>query len=142
MTDMQHSMASAQPMLHDENRKKKILVIDDDQSVRRLLEKIIERAGFLVECAVDGGDGIQRIGAAGDGGFDLIILDLMMPNISGFDVIEHLSTHHPDNLRKIIVLTAQPRVSDERIKRNLIRNVIQKPFDIHELTAYLKSCFE
>ena len=62
----------------------------------------------------------------------------MMPGINGFEFIDHLKEHAPDLLEKVIVLTASPKVDDERISRDRIRGVMHKPFDIEELARALQ----
>ncbi|MGA7616173.1 MAG: response regulator [Thermoanaerobaculia bacterium] len=122
--------------------RKRLLAVDDDAAIRNLVAKIAERAGFACDVATDGGDAIEKISTVNGRGYALILLDLMMPNISGFDVIQHLRLHQPELLSRVVVLSAVSRITDERICRDRIRDVIHKPFDIHELGAYLKRAVE
>jgi len=68
-----------------------VLVIDDDPDVRDVLQMALEKWGYRVLCAADGDAGIAR--ALSDGP-DLIILDMMMPRVSGFAVLQRLKQHH------------------------------------------------
>lgn len=64
---------------------KKILLIEDDVYTRDVFEEILTDAGFGVETAVDGAEGVTR---AQEGGFDLILLDVMMPKLDGLGVLK------------------------------------------------------
>lgn len=65
--------------------KKRILVIDDDASVREALEKILMASGYAVELASDGREGAERLEKCE---FDLLVLDLDLPELSGFDLLD------------------------------------------------------
>jgi CheY-like chemotaxis protein len=119
-----------------------VLIIDDDSAIRDLLRRVVSRKGWRAETANDGGEGIQMIGAALPPGYAVILLDLMMPNINGFEVIEHFKTHDPAMLRRIVVVTASPKVDRARIYSELIGGLIEKPFDIGQLVSYLQPLVE
>jgi two-component system NtrC family response regulator/two-component system response regulator AtoC len=116
----------------------RILIVDDDEPIRVLLSRIVQRQGFAADLCADGGEAIQRIGSIGGEAYVLILLDLMMPGINGFEFLEHLKKHQPELLERVIVLTASPKIDDQRITRERIRDVIHKPFDIHELSLYIQ----
>lgn len=71
---------------------KRILVIDDDLYMRELYDEILKGAGYAVETAVDGKEGIEKLGR---GGFDLTLLDMMMPKIDGLGVLNELTKNPP-----------------------------------------------
>jgi two-component system, chemotaxis family, chemotaxis protein CheY len=116
----------------------RVLVVDDDRLIRELLVKIVDRAGFACDTASDGAEAIALIESAAPGPYGIILLDLMMPNVNGFEVIEHLKTSSPGLLRSVVVVTASPRVRDERIRREAIGGVIEKPFEVLELIRFLR----
>ena len=72
--------------------KKKILLVEDDQFTRELYEEVLKDAGFEVNSAVDGLDGLAKIKI---GGYDLILLDVMMPKMDGLDVLRSLINEPP-----------------------------------------------
>jgi CheY-like chemotaxis protein len=115
----------------------RVLVVDDDRLIRELLVKIVDRAGFACDTASDGAEAIALIERAASP-YGVILLDLMMPNVNGFEVIEHLKTSSPGLLRSVVVVTASPRVRDERIRREAIGGVIEKPFEVLELIRFLR----
>lgn len=113
------------------------LVVDDDESIRTLLAKIVKNAGFNVETAKDGRDAIDRINADG---YNVILLDLMMPRVDGYQVLEHLRDEHPDLVPCTIVATAIP---ERDLRRQAITGVFKvhsKPFDIARLISDIRKC--
>lgn len=83
--------------------KKRVLVVDDDAAVRDSLEKVLRGAGYDVALA---GGGFEALGRCDLEQFDLALLDLNLPNQSGWDVFEPLTTQHP--LLPIIIITGMP----------------------------------
>src|SRR6266566_1872359 len=81
------------------------LVVDDDEPIRTLLATIVQHEGFNVETAKDGRDAIAHIEADG---YNVILLDLMMPRVDGYQVLEHLRQEHPSLVPCTIVATAIP----------------------------------
>lgn len=71
---------------------KRILVVDDDLYMRELYEEVLKGAGYEVETAVDGKEGIEKLSR---GGFDLTFLDMMMPKIDGLGVLTALMQNPP-----------------------------------------------
>jgi CheY-like chemotaxis protein len=135
-------LAAERPALAPGQATPVILIIDDDIAIRDLLRRVLNRKGWRAETANDGGEGIEMIGSAVPPGYAVVLLDLMMPNINGFEVIEHFKTHNPAMLRRIVVVTASPRVDRARIYSELIGGLIEKPFDIAELVSYLRPLVE
>ena len=82
---------------------KKILIIDDDLYIRELYEELLRDEGYDVTAAVDGQEGLQKISG---GGFDLVLLDVMMPKIDGVGILTKL-TETPPKIKNgpIILLT-------------------------------------
>jgi CheY-like chemotaxis protein len=113
------------------------LVVDDDEPIRNLLAKIVEHAGFEVETARDGAEAIGCIDADG---YDVILLDLMMPRVDGYQVLEHLRDEHPDMVRCTIVATAVPERDLRRQSISGVFKVHSKPFDIARLVNDLREC--
>ena len=82
---------------------KTVLVVDDDPTQRRLLQAAVERAGFACRVAPDGESGLEMARNASDG-VDVMLLDLVMPGLSGMDVLTRLQEVRPD--LPVMVLTA------------------------------------
>lgn len=70
----------------------RILLVDDDPELRNLYEELLLNAGYNVETAVDGETALAKMSA---GGYDLVVLDIMMPKIDGLEVLRRLKTVNP-----------------------------------------------
>jgi DNA-binding response OmpR family regulator len=106
-----------------------ILVAEDDPGIQTLLRTVLTREGFVVDCVGDGVAALQRLGAAR---YDVILLDLMMPNLSGADLIAMLADANDEALSRVIVITAAA-LHDARSFHRL--PVVRKPFDLDELRS-------
>ena len=71
---------------------KRILLVDDDQYIRDVYEEVLVESGYKVEVAIDGKDGLDKIQA---GGYDLVLLDVMMPYIDGIGILAELMENKP-----------------------------------------------
>jgi len=114
-----------------------VLVVEDDAAIRRLVKMVLEREGYRVEVASDGLEAVLKLGVME---YAAIILDLMMPNLDGFVLIETLAANDPLRLRRIIVTSAaSPSVIRERMKGSPF-DLLPKPFDIGDLTRVVRTC--
>lgn len=102
----------------------RILVVDDDPDTLRLVELTLKTAGHHVELASGGDEGYDLIRK---GSFDLILLDVMMPDVSGFDVLKRLNDEGQP-YPPVIIFTARNRPEDQETGFRLgARNYIIKP---------------
>lgn len=102
----------------------RILIVDDDQDTLKLVELTLKTAGHYVELASDGDTGYDLIR---QGSFDLVLLDVMMPDVSGFDVMQRLN-EEGEPYPPIIIFTARNRPEDQETGFRLgARNYIIKP---------------
>lgn len=115
-----------------------VLVADDENTIRILIARMLHRAGFAVIEARDGHDAIELIDARE---FDALVLDLMMPRVDGFGVVEHLIETKPRMLEKTIVMTAFPKTAAKQRLHHLCC-IVSKPFDMHELIGLVRECSE
>ena len=82
---------------------KKILIVDDDLYIRELYEEVLKDAGFEVSTAADGQEGVEKVKK---GGYDLILLDVMMPKVDGLGVLKEIQGMNPKpNNGPVILLT-------------------------------------
>lgn len=116
---------------------RKILVIDDDLAIRVLLQAVLKRMKFDVELAEDGADGLEKIQK--NGAYDLILLDLMMPRLNGYEFIERVGESHTDRPH-IIVFTAAGKRGVDKIPANSVCNSILKPFDLDTFIGIIGEC--
>jgi CheY-like chemotaxis protein len=114
----------------------RVLVVDDEQPIRLLLSRVLNRSGYETVEAVDGQDAIDQLNA---GSFDAIVLDLMMPRVDGFGVVDHLIETQPHLIEKTVVVTAFPKAATKERLHHLC-HVLSKPFDVHELLTAVREC--
>lgn len=117
---------------------RRILVIDDDLAIRVLLQAVLRRMKFDVELAEDGAAGLERLQQGPS--FDLILLDLMMPRLNGYEFIEQISKNAPQDRPHIIVFTAAGKRGVDKIPPNAVCNSILKPFDLDTFIGIIAEC--
>jgi DNA-binding NtrC family response regulator len=117
---------------------RRILVIDDDLAIRVLLQAVLKRMKFEVALAEDGAAGLEMMQR--DAPYDLILLDLMMPRLNGYEFIEQVSRHHPENRPHIVVFTAAGKRGVDKIPADAVCNSILKPFDLDTFVDIIADC--
>lgn len=116
------------------NAKRRILVVDDDASIRTMVRTALERAGYEVATAGNGYEAIALI-VAND--YDVVLLDVMMPKLDGVAVVDQLRKENSPVLAHTYLLTG----GDPQTLKDLpVRGFIEKPFDLHALLAETKDC--
>lgn len=118
--------------------KPKILVVDDEKVIRNGCHEVLTQDGYEVILAENGELGLEMIEKAH---FDVILLDLMMPGLSGFDVLSHVKALHPDT--SIIVITGYATVENsiEAMKKGAF-DFIPKPFSPDQLRVVVAKAIE
>jgi DNA-binding response OmpR family regulator len=115
---------------------KKILVVDDEKKIVDIVRAYLEREGYLVTAAYDGESALDRVKNEGP---DMVILDLMLPGISGWDVCRTLRSRSDI---PIIMLTARDEVADRIVGLELgADDYVPKPFDPKELVSRVRALF-
>ena len=113
----------------------KLLVADDDNEIRELLEFDLSHSGYSVDTAEDGEEALQK---ALTNNYDLILLDVMMPKMNGFDVCKNIRSSKPD--LPILMLTAKGTITDKTEGFNSgADDYIVKPFDIQEVLLRVRA---
>lgn len=118
-------------------KDKRVLVVDDDDAIRALLFTVLRRRGFAVDTARNGVEALDRCARCR---YAVVLLDLMMPQMSGYDVLDHLADRPREERPVILVLTAggEPR----NLSADLVAGTIRKPFDLEMLVDTLTGCLE
>ena len=112
----------------------RILVVDDDVELASLLREFLEREGFNIEFAHSGPAGLE---AALRGGFDLVVLDVMLPGIDGFEILRRL---RPQSPVPVLMLTARGEDIDRIVGLELgADDYLPKPFNPRELVARIRA---
>ena len=112
------------------------LICEDDESIRRLVYTVVTRHGFAADVAGNGRVAIEKLSKDC---YDILLLDLMMPEADGYSVVEYIRRTKPETLKRIVVMTA----ATEALKRDFpvpICTVIPKPFDIDRLAEAIRDC--
>ena len=121
-------------MTHSPVQTKHILLIDDDAELAELLTEYLETENFKVTSCLDGASGLAK---AFDDSFDLILLDVMMPILNGFEVLKALGGNHKT---PILMLTAKGDDNDRILGLELgADDYLAKPFKHRELLARIKA---
>ncbi len=115
--------------------EKRILVVDDDDAIRALVTTVLKRRGLRVETARNGAEAVTKLGECR---YSLMLLDLMMPLMSGYQVLEYLGDESAASRPLVIVLTAglEPRGFDT----TFVVGTIHKPFDVELLVDTVVGC--
>lgn len=116
-----------------------VLVVDDDRSVQNLIVAALRHDGLEAEAASDGAQAIEAL-LKGKGRFCAIILDLMMPKVSGWDVIDWLKANPELVPRSVIVSTAADRTVLHELDPEIVNAIFVKPFNALELASYVRAC--
>lgn len=130
-------MTTTQPTLRKETQTRKILVVEDEESIALGVKDMLEHAGYLVGVAGDGKEGLERILSDKP---DLVVLDLMLPGMSGLDVLAAL--RKGGNRVRVVILTAL--VQDDDLQRGFqleADDYVKKPFSPGEFLARIESQF-
>lgn len=104
-------------------------MVDDEPAIRALVAKIVERQGFPVDVARDGAEAITKLD---ERSYGVLVLDLMMPNVDGYALIEHLKGR-PGQPPAVIVISAGDSASLRRLDGSMVHSIVRKPFDIDVL---------
>ena len=120
----------------DQRRGYRALIVEDDRAILRLVKAVLEREDFVVEGVADGAAAIELLREVS---YDLLIVDLLLPKVSGDEVLGFVEKSRPEKLRRVILTTASPRqISNDLL--NKICRVLAKPFDVDQLVVYAKEC--
>ena len=118
--------------------KERILVVDDSEGTRNLCSKILEKDGYDTAVAADGSEALDKIR---NDSYDLVLTDLMMPNIDGMELLEQVKKEHPE--LPVIIITAYASVSTavEAIKKGAY-DYVPKPFNTGELQITVRKALD
>ena len=112
----------------------RILLVDDDAELCNLLGEFLKREGFTVDCEHEGNAGLRKALA---GGMDLVVLDVMLPGLDGFEILRRL---RPQSKVPVIMLTARGEDVDRIVGLELgADDYLPKPFNPRELAARMRA---
>jgi PAS domain S-box-containing protein len=120
-------------------REARILIVDDQEANVALLAALLEEAGYTHVASTMNPKEVCRIHRRDS--YDLILLDLQMPGMDGFEVIEGLRVNEADGFLPVLVLTAQPAHKMRALQAG-VRDFISKPFDLMEVKTRIRNTLE
>jgi len=113
----------------------RVLIVDDDQQIMEWLQLDLQLSGFTIDCASDGLSGLQKVQK---NDYDLLILDIMMPKMDGYEVCKNIRKFNKE--LPIILLTAKGTIEDKITGFNHgADDYLVKPFDIQELLVRMRA---
>lgn len=119
---------------------KKILAVDDEKHIVRLIQVNLQRAGYNVDVAYDGLEALKKVEEDPP---DLIVLDVMMPQLDGFETLKRLKANPLTSEIPVIMLTAKSQDADVfRGWQSGVDCYLTKPFNPMELLAFVKRIFD
>ncbi len=117
-----------------ENPKRRILVVDDDESIRKVLKILLKRQGYRVETAEDGSTALDLFDLTA---FDMLFVDFRMPHMTGLKLAEIL--RKTDAGLPIILMTARPHILDRKtVKGKVIDYILPKPFTREQICTCIQ----
>jgi len=114
-----------------------VLLVEDDRATAQATIDALEELGYSTHWALDGEEALEVLTAHD---FDAIVLDLVMPHVDGFTVLEHFCSRNPALLRRIIVTTGMPDKYVEDLEGVALCGVVHKPLDIAKLERLVRTC--
>jgi len=116
------------------NKKNLILVVDDEESLRTVLSSELINEGYEVRTAADGDDAIVEMRNAD---FDLVLLDIKMPRMNGFEVLKHIKENHARS--KVVMLTGFADLKNAIESKKLgADDFVSKPYDLVDLLTTIE----
>jgi len=116
--------------------RKKIMLVDDDSAIRQMLARLLTGEGYDMLLAVSGSEAVRVVRAAD---IDLVLLDLNMPGMDGWETFEKLATENP--LLPIVVITARPNQSFTALAAG-IGALLEKPLDLPKLFRTIRGLLD
>lgn len=113
----------------------RVLVAEDDAAIRRLLATTLRRRRLEVELAEDGAQAQRALERER---WDVLVMDLMMPHVNGWDLVRWLGAHPECKPGSVIVVSAADRDALRELDPGVVNAIIFKPFDVVQLGTYVK----
>jgi CheY-like chemotaxis protein len=117
---------------------RRVLVVDDHSEVRRLLATALRQKGLVIDEAAGGR---EAIGLLREHHYGVVVLDLLMPDVSGFSVLDAIDDTDGQSPIVLVVTGAERAVLDQ-LDSQKIHGIVKKPFDAQEVAAVVAACAE
>jgi len=123
---------------------KKVLLIDDDHTVRRLVASLLRRKEFVVSQAADGEEATTLLANTrrvdGKSEYDLVLLDLAMPKLSGWGVLAFIERFMPEMIKHVVVISAEVESRLRELENRGLGGTLRKPFDVEVFYERIAGC--
>ena len=116
---------------------RRVLIVDDDASIRELLASVLRTRDLTVD---EAGDGQKALDLLRENSYAVVLLDLLMPNVDGFGVLDQLGSAISTPV--VLVITGADRALLTQLDPQKIQGVVRKPFDIEDLADVVLACAE
>ncbi len=113
-----------------------VLLIEDDETFRYVVARRLEQSGFTVDAVGSGSEALDRLSRQTYGA---VILDLMLPGLSGWSVLTYLESELPRQIPRTAIITGMPPAAIRNAAPSFTGRVFHKPFDIDDLVAHISS---
>jgi len=123
-------------------KKQRILLVDDEELNRKLCERILIREGFSVFEAKNGKEAMELMAKSPSGHFDLIVMDIQMPEMNGYEATKRIRSMDREDAKKIpiIALSANDTEEDIRLSKEYgMNDHMVKPFNIPKIVDVIRS---
>ncbi len=115
-------------------RKARLLLLDDDPSMQRLMAALLRRDGHRVDVVSEAAQAIEKIGRYA---YDVLLLDIMTPTEGGLTVLRHLRKTKPELMKRVLLVTASPDSILKGVSGDVF-GVVRKPFEAEELMTAIR----
>jgi len=118
-------------------KRKKILIADDNENIRQALAYLLEDEGYSLQIAKNGADALKKVREFRP---DVLLLDVMMPEINGYDVCRTIKNDHDLKKTTVIMLTARGQVVDQELGKEVgADEYVVKPFSPVDLLSMIRN---
>ena len=121
------------------DQHRRVLIVDDDPDIRKLLTSTLTPHGLVVDTASDGEEALECLR---QNTYAVILLDLLMPKLDGFGVLAAMKTDAMQSPPVVLVVTGADRTVVERLDPQRIHGIVRKPFDAEDLATLIVACSE
>jgi two-component system alkaline phosphatase synthesis response regulator PhoP len=123
--------------MSDEKTRGRVLIVDDEPDLVRILRFGLQSAGYTVDCAADGQEGLKK---ARESRPDVILLDLMLPKLDGYKVCRLLKFDERYKQIPIVILSARTQEGDQALALEMGANLfVTKPYEFTEILAHVET---
>ncbi len=116
--------------------KKRVLIIDDEEDIQAVIQALLETSEYEIDSAENGQVALEKL--QGEVKPDIVLLDLMMPQMSGYTLLNELHSRGLHTAFSIIVMSADV-FTKQQMDRMVVKAFISKPFDVNELQQMVES---